>query len=132
MVVLLAASVASFFVVAEKTILACARKQSLLLEESLRQERWCTWISQQNKVQSVVAVPKFSHTKCEEDEYCGSSSLISLYDRVSNCLSPSCFKNNKSNFLNFIFYTPLLWKYLNYQYIIFNRYNFKIIIIKYF
>ncbi|XP_073220829.1 early nodulin-93-like [Cicer arietinum] len=34
-----AASVASFFVVAEKTILACARKQSLLLEESLRQER---------------------------------------------------------------------------------------------
>ncbi|XP_058780709.1 early nodulin-93-like [Vicia villosa] len=34
-----AASCASFFVVADKTILACARKQSLLLEESLKQER---------------------------------------------------------------------------------------------
>ncbi|KEH36097.1 putative early nodulin 93 ENOD93 protein [Medicago truncatula] len=34
-----AVSVASFFVAADKIILACARKQSLLLEESLKQER---------------------------------------------------------------------------------------------
>jgi len=39
LVVLLAVSVASFFVAADKTILACARKQSLLLEESLKHER---------------------------------------------------------------------------------------------
>ncbi|GAU14271.1 hypothetical protein TSUD_308310 [Trifolium subterraneum] len=32
-------SVASFFIVAEKTIMACARKHSLLLEESLKQEK---------------------------------------------------------------------------------------------
>jgi hypothetical protein len=37
--VLLAVSVASFFIVAEKTIMACARKHSLLLEESLKQEK---------------------------------------------------------------------------------------------
>ncbi|KAK2446297.1 early nodulin-93 [Trifolium repens] len=32
-------SVASLFIVAEKTIMACARKHSLLLEESLKQEK---------------------------------------------------------------------------------------------